>query len=178
MGDPHPPFFNLIFDPNPFIVDPSPGAPMPSFQIPITINADLKTIYAHLARPENFIGLQPLLTSISPVREWTRADGKTVRSYQTVETFRWLGLPIYNNRINVDLAQTRPDEQLDAYVKSFPNLSLHAAYLFAPAPGGTLLTLTIDIEVAKILQKAVMAEALRVQKITLANLKSRMENKQ
>ena len=44
--------------------------------------------------PINMIGLQPLLTTIDVLKEQKDANGIILRPFYTVETFRWLGLPV------------------------------------------------------------------------------------
>jgi hypothetical protein len=147
---------------------------MPGFDLEILIRATPSRVYQHLARPENFIGLQPLLTVISPVSELQRA-GQTVRAFETVETFRLGGWPIYHNRIQVEFTLTQADEQLDAQVKSFPNVRLHSCYRLQPESEVTRLQQHVEIQSPWFARGFVMAEAQRVQRITLANLKARLE---
>lgn len=55
-------------------------------------------VLAHLAEPENYIGLSPLLVDVRDVR---REDGIT--HYVAVERFRFLGLVRHDNVIRVSL---------------------------------------------------------------------------
>lgn len=148
---------------------------MQSFTLEKDLPQPVPVVYEHLALPKNYIGLQPLLTRLSPVTEWMRDDGKIVHSYETVETFRWLGLPIFNNRIKVDLVESEKNKTLEAFVKSIPNLSLHSTYHFESNGSGTYLSQHVEINVHHWIEKPVMKEALRVQKILLTNLKARLE---
>ncbi|AYF75686.1 SRPBCC family protein [Nocardia yunnanensis] len=61
-----------------------------------TVPAPAQAAYDHLARPENYIGLSPLVVAVEDVR----AD-----SYVAVERFRFLKLK-YDNRIRVSLLGT------------------------------------------------------------------------
>ncbi|MFE3024894.1 SRPBCC family protein [Nocardia tengchongensis] len=61
-----------------------------------TVPAPVEAVYEHLIRPENYIGLSPLVVAVEDVQ-----DG----SYVAVERFRALGLK-YDNRIRVALLGT------------------------------------------------------------------------
>jgi hypothetical protein len=62
------------------------------------IEAPPAAVLAHLAVPENYIGLSPLLVDVRDVR---REDGVT--HYAAVERFRFLGLIRHDNVIQVSL---------------------------------------------------------------------------
>lgn len=145
-----------------------------TFVLMTTLGRPPLQVWDHLSRPENYLGLQVLLTEISPVTEAFSASGKPERRYTTVETFRWLGLPLYRNRIAVALELTDPGRRLVSRVRSAPNLTLEADYRFDPAGAGCRLTLGVTITVAGWLSGWVTAEARRVQGLVLERLKERL----
>ncbi|MFE3194946.1 SRPBCC family protein [Nocardia sp. NPDC059240] len=91
-----------------------------------TITAPAQAAYDHLTRPENYIGLSPLVVAVEDVQ-----DG----SYVAVERFRLLSLK-YDNRIRVSLEGT-PASSVWGEVNS-PG-GVHMAYRFdlTPTPEGT-----------------------------------------
>ncbi|WP_040809666.1 SRPBCC family protein [Nocardia concava] len=91
-----------------------------------TVRASAAAVYEHLARPENYIGLSPLVVAVEDVQ----AD-----SYVAVERFRFLGFK-YDNRIRVSLLGT-PGKAVWGEVNS-PG-GVHMAYRFdlTETPEGT-----------------------------------------
>ncbi len=145
-----------------------------SFELEITINRPVGVVYEHLAQPANWVGLQPLLASVSPVARSVEA-GRACLRYTTIERFqigRWLR---YDNPIAVRCVLAEPNARIESYVRSFPRLSLAASYTFLPAAQGTRLIERVTIDGAWLLMPYVAGTALRVQRQTLANLKARLE---
>ncbi|MGV9664557.1 SRPBCC family protein [Nocardia niigatensis] len=91
-----------------------------------TVPAPVEAVYEHLIRPENYIGLSPLVVAVEDVRD---------DSYVAVERFRLLGLK-YDNRIRVSLLGT-PGKAVWGEVDS-PG-GVHMAYRFdlTTTPQGT-----------------------------------------
>jgi ligand-binding SRPBCC domain-containing protein len=145
-----------------------------SFELKITIDRPVPVVYAHLANPTNFLGLQPLLTSMSPIQE-TIVDGRRVCRYETVEAFRVGGIPLLRNRIQVETTLTEVDRRIDTRVRSFPNIALQVYYDFVAEGQRTLLAERMEITVARWLAGYVVRQAMQVQQQTLANLKARLE---
>ncbi|MEY9873881.1 carbon monoxide dehydrogenase subunit G [Streptacidiphilus sp. MAP12-33] len=73
---------------------------MPSTELTRTyeVPADPAAVLAHLAEPDNYIGLSPLLVDVRDVRR----EGE-VTHYVAVERFRFLGLVTHDNLIRVTL---------------------------------------------------------------------------
>jgi hypothetical protein len=134
-------------------------------------------VYDHLAQPENFIGLQPLLSSISSVQEMVINNKRGYR-YETVETFRMGPLPVLNNRICVQTVLTEPGRQLDTVVLSRPHIRLDVHYKFTSLSDETKLVEKMLISVPAWLSGYVVRTARRVQEQTLANLKHRLETEE
>lgn len=140
------------------------------------INTTPQTVYEHLRKPHNFLGLQPLLIQVEKVQYHDQNNIETV-SYDTVEAFRWLGLVLYKNRIHVQTVFTKPPHQLQTIVHSFPNITLNADFIFTPHQQGTQITEVVQIQVPAWLAKFVTSQATQAQKALLANLKNRLESK-
>ena len=140
------------------------------------INISPQVVYEHLSKPQNMVGLQPLLTHVENIQHHEH-NGKQSVSYNTVEAFRWLGLVIYKNRIQVQANFTNPPTQLNIVVYSFPNITADVEYRFTAQDGGTLVKETMQIQVSAWLAKFVTSQANQAQTALLANLKNRLEGK-
>jgi len=149
---------------------------MRHFEQEIFINRTCRDVFEHLAEPKNFLSLQPLLTSLDVLPEQKDENGITLRPFYTVETFRWLGIPIMNNRIYSVAHLIDPHKKLRHLVQSNPGIEIEFNYTFEEKDGGTHLTQRVDIlKVNFFLENFVYREALRVQRALLANLKERLE---
>jgi hypothetical protein len=140
----------------------------------VHIRRPVSVVYDHLAQPANFIGLQPLLTSISPVEE-IQVEGKRGCCYETVETFRIGSLSVLHNRIRVQTVLTEPDVQIDSMVRSQPGIRLDVRYRFISRGEGTDLAEQMRITTPAWVGGYVVRTARQVQEQTLANLKHRLE---
>ncbi len=144
------------------------------FELTQSLSPSCQAVYDHLSEPSSYLGLQVLLTSMSEVLVSTNSHGQITKRYSTVETFRCLGLPLYRNRIQVEMTLVEPGRTLVSRVRSAPKLDITATYSFVAEGEGTRLTLSFEILVSTWLAKGVTAEALRVQKLVMAKLKERL----
>jgi|WetSurMetagenome_2_1015567.scaffolds.fasta_scaffold807481_1 hypothetical protein len=143
----------------------------------VHIRRPVSVVYDHLAQPENFIGLQPLLSSLSSVQEM-EINNKRGYRYGTVETFRIGPIPVLNNRIRVQTVLTEPDRQIDTVVQSKPHIRLDVQYQFTPLGDETHLVEKMLISVPAWVGGYVVRTARRVQEQTLANLKHWLETEE
>lgn len=105
------------------------------------IAATPATVLAHLAAPENYIGLSPLLVDVRDVR---REDGVT--HYEAVERFRFLGLVRHDNVIQVSLRTEDarlPDEATVSGEVVSPG-GVRMDYCFTVAASGDGGSLVVD----------------------------------
>jgi len=127
-------------------------------------------VWAELAEPARFLGLQPLLVE---VREVAAAPG--ARAFEAVERVRVLALPL-RSRLHVEL---RPDPQARrvGFATRAPlGIRLDGAFaLEALAEGRTAVRESVDVRCAAPLRGFVVAQAMRAQQALLANLKRRLE---
>lgn len=150
--------------------------PMPdTLEFNVQINRPVAMVYAYFAEPMNIIGLQPLLTWISPIQN-AFANGVQTYRYETIETFRIGPIPVFNNRIKVKMLLTEPDQQIDTVVLGNAGLRLDVHYQFQPTETGTLLTERMSISVSAWVRSFVVDQARQVQTQTLANLKHKLES--
>jgi len=152
---------------------------MRTFELNIFIECTRDKVYDHLSQPINMIGLQPLLTEMDVLEEKKSTNGVILRSFQTVETFRWLGLPIFRNRILSVIHLTKPKELLEFHVYSQPNIEIIFKYSLQEFNDKrTQITQTVHfIKVNKLLENFVVRQANLAQRALLSNLKVRLEKK-
>ncbi len=150
---------------------------MRTFELNIFIDRPRVEVYEHVAQPINMIGLQPLLTTIDILKEQKDGDGVILRPYYTVETFRWLGLPVLRNRVYSVVHLTRPHSELEFHVFRKPGTSVVYQYLFEERDEGqTHLVQKVRFErVNKLLENFVFDQAIQAQRALLTNLKVRLE---
>jgi hypothetical protein len=146
-------------------------------ELTVHIRRPVSLVYDHLAQPANFIGLQPLLSSISSVQEMDMNNKRGYR-YETVETFRIGPLPVLNNRIRVQTLLTEPGRLIDTVVQSKPQIRLDVQYQFTSLGDETHLVEKMLITVPAWVGGYVVRTARRVQEQTLANLKHRLETEE
>ena len=152
---------------------------MRTFELNIFIECKRDEVYDHLAQPINMIGLQPLLTEIDVLDEKEDKAGVILRPFETVETFRWLGIPIFRNRILSVIHLTKPKEQLEFHVYSKPNIEI--VFKYALKESNQIRTQIIQtvhfIKVSKLLENFVVRQANLAQRALLSNLKVRLDKK-
>ncbi|RMI30650.1 SRPBCC family protein [Nocardia stercoris] len=90
------------------------------------VAAPVEAVYEHLARPENYIGLSPLVVAVENVQEG---------SYVAVERFRFLGLK-YDNRIQVRF-HTAPGKAVWGDVDSPGRVHMDWRFDLTADPDGT-----------------------------------------
>lgn len=150
---------------------------MRTFELNIFIDRPPYEVYDHIAEPINMIGLQPLLTTIDILKEQKDADGIILRPFYTVETLRWLGLPVMRNRIYIVIHLTRPPSELEFHVFGKPDVQMIFRYLLQESEKGQthLVQKVSSAKVNKLLENIVFDHAIKNQRAMLANLKVRLE---
>lgn len=150
---------------------------MRTFELNIFIDHPRIEIYNHIAEPINMIGLQPFLTSIDVLKEHKDGEGITLRPFYTVETHRWLGLPIRRNRVYSVIHLTRPHSELEFHVFRKPNIQIVFHFFFNESEDGrTHLIQRVRFEkVNKLFENLVFEQAIRSQRAFLTSLKVRLE---
>jgi len=150
---------------------------MRTFELNIFIDRPRREVYEHIAEPINMIGLQPLLTTIDILKEQKNGDGVTLRPFYTMETYRWLGLPILRDRVYWVMHLTRPFSELEFHVFRKPGIQIVFHYVFQETEEGqTHLNQKVRFErVSKLIENYVFNQAIQTQRALLANLKVRLE---
>lgn len=152
---------------------------MRTFELNIFIESTRNKVYDHLSVPINMIGLQPLLTEMDVLEETKDERGVIQRPFETVETFRWLGIPIYKNRIRSVINLTKPKEELEFLVYSKPNIEIVFKYSLKEFNDKRIqITQTVQfIKLHRLLESFVVRQANQAQRALLSNLKVRLEKK-
>lgn len=150
---------------------------MQTFELTIFIGCKRDKVYRHLSEPLNMIGLQPLLTEIDVLKEKRDEEGITLRPFYMVETFRWLGLPLFRNKIYSIIRLTKPMDELEIRVQSRLNTEIIFNYTFMGFNDGTTqITQTVQfVRVRKLLEGILTYRAKHAQRALLSNLKVRLE---
>lgn len=150
---------------------------MHTFEQNIFIDRPRIEVYNHVAEPINMIGLQPFLTTIDILKEQKNSEGIVLRPFYTVETLRWLGLPVRRNRIYTVIHLTKPHSELEFHIFRKTNAQIVLHFLFQDSEEGrTHLTQRFRFEkVSRLLENLIFDQTVKAQRAFLTNLKVRME---
>lgn len=150
---------------------------MPAFELNIFIDRSRNDVYDHLSEPINMIGLQPYLTTIDILKEQKDAAGGVLRPFYMVETYRWLGLPIFRSRVYTVIHLTSPKREIIIRQYRKPGIQVAYQYEFHEIEESRthLVQKTFFEKVDKLLERAVYKRANTAQRALLTNLKVRLE---
>ncbi|MEV6597892.1 SRPBCC family protein [Actinoplanes sp. NPDC051346] len=135
-----------------------------TFRVP----APAGPIYAHLSRPESYVGLSPLVVAVRDIRR----TGDAV-SYVAVERFR-LGPLRWDNPIRVTMTFPVPDRRLVSDVHSPGRVRLVATVELVAEGGGTQVTESVTVSFPRPLRSLVLSQARSVQRARARELVRRM----
>lgn len=139
------------------------------------IQAAASKVYAHLAEPTNYIGLSPLLISLTDVQWDTNLQGQRFAQYKSVELFRFLGFIAYQNPLHVVMTLTIPGQQIVSDVQSTLNIRVIFTFDLRPEQAGTSVHETVTTHTPWLLKSFVVSQAKAVQQNRARVLASRME---
>jgi len=150
---------------------------MRTFELNIFIDRPRSEVYNHLSEPINMIGLTPNMTSIDVLKEQKDADGIVLRPFYTMQTYKWLGLPVRKDRVYWVIHLTQPNSELEFHVFQSRNTQIVFHYIFQESEEWrTHLIQRVRFEkVNKLLENRVFNEAIATQRALLTNLKIRLE---
>lgn len=149
-----------------------------TFQCTYFIRAAASNIYAHLSEPTNYIGLSPLLVSLTDVQWGTNLQGQRFAAYKSVELFRFFGLFSYQNPLDVVMTLTIPERQVVSDVQSTMKIRVNFTFDLQPKRGGTTICETVTVHSPALLKSFVIGQAKAVQQNRIRVLTSRMEQSQ
>lgn len=150
---------------------------MSAFELNIFIDRPRNEVYDHVSEPINMIGLQPYLTTIDILKEQKDANGILLRPFYMVETYHWLGLPVFRSRVYIVIHLTNPKKEL--MIRQYNKPGIQIAYLYEfhqIEEGRTHLTQKANFEkVSNLFENPVFNRANKAQRGLLTNLKVRLE---
>lgn len=139
------------------------------------VDAAPEEIYAHLAVPQNYVGLSPLIVAVDERERGVDAHKKEFIRYTSIERFHFFGMIRYDNHINVLMTFTEPNQQVISKVDSPLNIHVLFTFDLTPQGKGTLMKETIHAEAPALLMNYVIGQAQSVQLARSNILKQRME---
>lgn len=147
------------------------------FELNIFIDRPRTEVYNHLSEPINMIGLTPHMTSIDVLKEQRDANGVILRPFHTMQTYKWMGLPIRRDRTYWVIHLTKPHSELEFHVFQKRNIQIVFQYLFQESEEWrTHLIQRVRFEkVSRLLENRVFHQAINTQRAVLTNLKIRLE---
>jgi hypothetical protein len=150
---------------------------MQTFELNIFIDRPRGEVYSHLSEPINMIGLQPYMTSIDILKEQKDATGVILRPFYTMQTYKWLGLPVRKDRQYWVIHLTKPGTELEYHLFQKKNTQVVFHYIFQESEEGrTHLIQKVRFEkVNKLFENRVFHQAISSQRALLTNLKIRLE---
>jgi hypothetical protein len=140
------------------------------FERDIVIAAPRDRVFAELAEPARFLGLQPLLTE---VREVPAAPG--VRAFEALERVPLLGRIAVRNRLRVELTPLPAERRIGFAASAALGIRLAGAFTFEAEGAATRVTESVVLRCPIWLRRFVLREAIQAQEALLANLKQRLE---
>jgi hypothetical protein len=152
-----------------------------TFEKSVLVAASPAAVYAHLAEPKSFLGLQPLLVELAETGRSVDARGRPVRGFETVEQLRLAGLMPWRNRLSGEVTLGPADERIDVEVRSRPGIVVRSIYSLRPellpsGAGGTRASERVEIDCPCLLAPFVRREAERAHERLLQALKQRLES--
>jgi carbon monoxide dehydrogenase subunit G len=138
------------------------------FSHTFVVAAPAERVFAHLAEPQSYVGLSPLVVEVRDVRH----DGATV-SYVAVERLA-LGPVRHDNLIAVTMSFPEPGRRLVSDVVSPGRVRLVATVDLLPDGGSTKVTEHVRVTVPLLLRPFVLGQARKVQRVRAAELTRRM----
>jgi len=124
-----------------------------------SLSAPPETVFAHLASPENYVGLSPLVVAVRDI-----ADRGGVTRYKAVERFTLHGRLHYDNVIAVTLLAEAASLTVSGDVASPGWVRMTYRYVITPgAAGGADVTDTLHLQAPPGLRRFAGSRAREVQ---------------
>ncbi|MFJ2742892.1 SRPBCC family protein [Streptomyces sp. NPDC087440] len=144
--------------------------PIEEFTRHAAVARPAEEVFAHLARPESYVGLSPLVVA---VREVDVREG-AVR-YVAVERFRF-GPLRWDNPIRVTMTFPEPGRRVVSEVVSPGRVRLRSTLALVPDASGTRVSETVRVLFPAPLRALVLGQAATAQEYRLRELVRRMAN--
>ncbi|GHJ48123.1 hypothetical protein Cs7R123_54650 [Catellatospora sp. TT07R-123] len=138
------------------------------------VDAGLDEVFRHLADPNSYIGLSPLVVTVRDVRMAVDERDRPVLDYIAVERFKFLRKLRWDNPIKVRM-RTLPDQgKLAQSVKSPGGVRLESTVELIADGDGTRILERLDLSMPAPLKGFVTGQARSVQLFRAAELARRM----
>ncbi|MFJ6700676.1 SRPBCC family protein [Streptomyces sp. NPDC091272] len=134
----------------------------------VTVARPAEAVFDHLARPDSYVGLSPLVIAVRDVH----LSADEVR-YVAVERFR-LGPLRWDNPIRVTMTFPRPGRRIVSQVRSPGRVRLEATVDLTTDSAGTHLHESVRVTFPRPLRALVVGQAAKAQNYRLAELARRM----
>ncbi|MCU0670990.1 MAG: SRPBCC family protein [Myxococcota bacterium] len=141
------------------------------FEHEIAIAAPLARVFAELAEPVRFLGLQPLLTSVREI-----AAGEGARAFEAMERVRLLGPLSMLSWLRVELRPDAAAGRIAFATHARLGVRLAGAFSLCSDGGYTRVRHSVELHCSRWLRGFVLPRAMRAQEALLANLKKRLES--
>ncbi len=146
------------------------------FEFSYFIDAPVDQVYAHIAEPEHYSRLSPLVSEMQHLRRGTNAQGQSFFEYDTVEALHFAGIIPYNNPIHVTTTLTQVNRQISAEVDTRFGVKMGFVFDLEAENGGTRIRETVHATAPRLVQSYVVDQAKQVQHARVGILKSRLEH--
>ncbi|GIF35889.1 SRPBCC family protein [Actinoplanes xinjiangensis] len=145
--------------------------PIDRFSVTFTVAAPPADVFAHLADPQSYVGLSPLVVLVRDVRPVRDDRDRPAVAYVAVERFRW-GPLRWDNPIRVTM--TALEGRVISSVVSPGAVRLDSTVDLAADGTGTRVTETIEVRSPGPLRRFVTGKARSVQSARRSELTRRM----
>jgi len=148
--------------------------PIDAFEHSFVVDAQPDAIYRHLSDPNSYVGLTPPVVEVRDIRLGQDDDRHNIIEYVAVERFRAGKLLHWDSRSNVLLTLTRPGVELVSSVIGPGGVRLRARVTLDPAPQGTQVRETIEVNSPAPLRRFAVGRARAAQLKRAEELTRRM----
>ncbi|MEO8395673.1 MAG: SRPBCC family protein [Chloroflexota bacterium] len=146
------------------------------FEYSYFIDVPVDQVYAHLAEPEHYAKLSPLVSEVLHLRRGVNAEGQSFFEYDTVEALHFAGIIPYNNPIHVIATITQANRQIASEVDTRFGVKMGFLFDLEAENGGTRIRETVHATAPRLVQGYVVDQAKQVQQARAGILKSRLEH--
>jgi hypothetical protein len=142
-----------------------------AFEHEISIAAPLARVFAELAEPVRFLGLQPLLTSVQEI-----AASEGARAFEAMERVRVLGPLSMLSWLQVELRPDAAASRIAFATRASLGVRLAGAFSLCSDGSCTRVRQSVELHCSRWLRGFVLPRAMRAQEALLSNLKQRLES--
>lgn len=139
------------------------------------IQREVAAIYEHLSKPQNFVGLQPLVVEVDDIRQSTNEAGQVCFDYYAVEQLHFLGFIPYRNKIASRMSLIAVNQHIRQEVRAALGIRLRQDITLTVSGQATHIRNAIDYQAPAMLRAYVHQQIDSAHAYLLEELKRRME---